>query len=219
MLFEVLNILADKLNKENVTWGIGASVMLHHYGLVAMPNDIDILVEEKDIEKVDSIIKEMGEKKPLNPMKTYSTKYFYEYEVQGVDIDVMAGFIINHEEGNYEYTFHKDSLIFERLNHTNNDPSGEHSLDNITLPFTTLEDWYVLYQLIPGREKKVQLIEDYLKERVSNKMNIKEIVSNNVCIKEIYAINVNILKRSLNQKLPYMVEKRIKDFITIILKK
>lgn len=193
MLFKVLNMVADKLNKENITWGIGASVMLHHYGLVSMPNDIDILVDIKDIENVDSILKEIGEKKPLNPMKIYSTKYFYEYEVQGVDIDVMAGFIINHEGGSYEYTFHKDSLVFAKVNGLVNDPSGEHSLNNIILPFTTLEDWYILYQLIPGRENKVQLIEDYLKAK-------------GTC-------RVDILKRALNQQLPYKVEKRIKQFI------
>lgn len=193
MLFKVLNMVADKLNKENITWGIGASVMLHHYGLVSMPNDIDILVDIKDIENVDSILKEMGEKKPLNPIKTYSTKYFYEYEVQGVDIDVMAGFIINHEGGSYEYTFHKDSLVFAKVNGLVNDPSVEFNLDNITLPYTTLEDWYVLYQLIPGRENKVQLIEDYLKAKGTCK--------------------VNILKRALKHQLPYKVEKRIKEFI------
>jgi len=188
-------MVADKLNKENITWGIGASVMLHHYGLVSMPNDIDILVDIKDIENVDSILKEMGEKKPLNPIKTYSTKYFYEYEVQGVDIDVMAGFIINHEGGSYEYTFHKDSLVFAKVNGLVNDPSVEFNLDNITLPYTTLEDWYVLYQLIPGRENKVQLIEDYLKAKGTCK--------------------VNILKRALKHQLPYKVEKRIKEFMML----
>lgn len=191
MLFKVLSMVADKLNKGNITWGIGASVMLHHYGLVAMPNDIDILVDIKDIEKVDSILKEMGEKKPLNPLKMYSTKYFYEYDIQGVDIDVMAGFIINHEEGSYEYTFHKDSLVFEKVNNS----SAEDSIDNITLPYTTLEDWYILYQLIPGRENKVQLIEDYLKAKGTHKLEI--------------------LKRALKQQLPYKVEKRIKEFMKL----
>lgn len=195
MLFKVLNKVADKLNKENITWGIGASVMLHHYGLVAMPNDIDILVDIKDIEKVDGILKEMGEKKPLNPIKTYSTKYFYEYEVQGVDIDVMAGFIINHEAGKYEYTFHKDSLVFEKTNYNSHDLSGEHTIENIILPFTTLEDWYVLYQLIPGRENKVQLIEDYLKEK-------------GTC-------RVDILKMAVNQQLPHKVEKRIEKLMIL----
>lgn len=195
MLFKVLSMVADKLNKENITWGIGASVMLHHYGLVSMPNDIDILIDIKDIENVDSILKEVGEKKPLNPMKIYSTKYFYEYEVQGVDIDVMAGFIINHEKGSYEYTFYKDSLDFAKGNDLGNDPSGEFNLDYITLPFTTLEDWYVIYQLIPGRENKVLLIEDYLKAK-------------GTC-------RVDILKRTLNQPLPYKVEKRIKAFMML----
>jgi hypothetical protein len=32
----------------------------------------------------------------------------------------------------------------------------------VTIPLTSLEDWYVLYQLMPDREPKVKLIEDHL---------------------------------------------------------
>ena len=37
------------------------------------------------------------------------------------------------------------------------------NINGVMLPFTALEDWYVLYQLIPNRQVKVQMIEEYLK--------------------------------------------------------
>jgi hypothetical protein len=37
-------------------WGVGASILLNYYGLIDKPNDIDILVDLKDIEKADIIL-------------------------------------------------------------------------------------------------------------------------------------------------------------------
>ncbi|MCX6086351.1 MAG: hypothetical protein NTW63_01165, partial [Caldiserica bacterium] len=36
------------------------------------------------------------------------------------------------------------------------------TVKGVTIPLTSLEDWYVLYQLMPDREPKVKLIEDHL---------------------------------------------------------
>lgn len=41
---------------------MGASLLLNHYGLVDKPNDIDILVDLKDIEKADEVLKSLGQK-------------------------------------------------------------------------------------------------------------------------------------------------------------
>jgi hypothetical protein len=36
-------------------------------------------------------------------------------------------------------------------------------VEGVTIPFSSLEDWYVVYQLMPGREPKVKLIEDHIR--------------------------------------------------------
>jgi len=150
-MFNTLKFIGEKLNEAEVTWAVGASILLYHHSLVDNPKDIDILVDITDIHKVDNILKNLGEKTAREKCEDYSTEYFYEYVIKEIDVDVMAGFIINHEEGSYKYTFDKISI------------NETMDIDGVKIPLTSLEDWYVLYQLIPRRQFKVELIENYLK--------------------------------------------------------
>lgn len=149
-VFDTLSYIGERLNEERVMWGVGASILLNHYGLVDKPNDIDILVDLEDIEKTDIILKSVGEKKVLNHSDTYSTKYFYEYVINGFDVDVMAGLSINHSNGVFKYSFDHSSIVMTK------------KINGIDIPLTSLEDWYIIYQLIPNRGKKVEMIENYL---------------------------------------------------------
>ncbi|MBU5593237.1 RepB family plasmid replication initiator protein [Clostridium sp. MSJ-4] len=181
MLFEVLYYIGEKINKENILWAVGGSIVLNHYGLIQCPNDIDIIVHNKDIDLLDSILKSLGDKKPIESSGTYSTKYFYEYNIKGIDIDVMSDFAINHSCGVYKYPFDKESITDFK------------DIKGIKIPMSSLEDWYIAYQLMANREVKVNLIEDYLKTR-----GVK---------------NPSLLKRALLQKLPEQVEKNVKSII------
>lgn len=150
MIFEALSYIGEKLNEDGVVWAVGASILLQRYGFIDNPNDIDILVDLKDIEKADKILKSIGEKKIRDKSETYSTKYFYEYVVRGIDIDVIAGLSINFNNGIFEYKFDFTSISeFKKIN-------------GVNIPLSSLEDWYVIYQLIPNREVKVNMIENYL---------------------------------------------------------
>lgn len=176
-MFNTLTYIGEQLNELDIVWGVGASLLLNHYGLVDKPNDIDILVHIEDVAKVDALLQNIGQKKIRDINTTYSTKYFYKYIVNGIDIDVMAGLIINHFEGAYEYMFDTQSI------------SELCKINNITIPFTALEDWFVLYQLIPNRDEKVKLIQGYL-------------MSNGVK-------NPFLLNRALDGNLPAQVRNKI----------
>ena len=181
MLLDTLKYIADKLNKENILWAVGASVLLNSYGLVECPNDIDIIVDIKDIKKVDELLKGLGTKKSREGMETYATRYFYEYVINDVDIDVMAGFIINFPGGRFEYIFDEKSITDVR------------SINGVDIPYTSLEDWYVIYQLIPNREARVEIIEKYL-------------ICNGIR-------NMDILCRVLTDNLPSEVRNRVQKMI------
>ncbi|CEP40522.1 hypothetical protein [Paraclostridium sordellii] len=163
-MFDTLSYIGDKLNKANILWGVGASILLNQFGMVDTPNDIDIFIDIKDIHKADKILKKIGKKREYEETSTYSTKYFYEYVINGIDIDVMAGFAINHDNG-------------------------------VSIPFTSLEDWYVIYQLIPNREVKVDMIEKYL-------------LTNGVK-------KDDLLKRSLDCNLPLGVKNKLINLLYI----
>ncbi|SHE70801.1 hypothetical protein [Clostridium fallax] len=183
MIFDTLKYIGKIFNDNNINWAVGASILLKKYDLITRPNDIDILVDIKDIETIDLILKSIGEKRKSEKIEIYSTEYFYEYVVNGIDIDIMAGFTINHENGKYRYIFDNKSI------------SSIEIIDGIKIPFTALEDWYVIYQLIKGRENKVGLIEKYLKLN-----GIKR---------------VDLLNRALKEQLPLSVINNIMNIIEI----
>ncbi|UUV18333.1 nucleotidyltransferase family protein [Fusobacteria bacterium ZRK30] len=147
----ILKKIAELLNDQNITWAVGASVMLNYYGIIQGPGDIDILVELKDIHKLDNILSEIGEKQEKLPNKIYKTRYFYEYIIDGIEIDVMAGLCICFDNRDHSFDFTKDSI-------------GDFmEIDNIKVPLSKLTDWYDIYKLLPGREEKVSLIEEYMR--------------------------------------------------------
>jgi hypothetical protein len=148
MLFNTLVEIARALNQAGAHWGVGASVLLYYCGLVDEPRDIDILTSEHDVETVAATVSRLGLEKSGEPGDLYSTSHFLEYVVNGTEVDVMAGLAINHTGGTYVLPFSDSSITMRR------------NVGGVTIPFTSLEDWYVLYQLIPGREEKVKLIED-----------------------------------------------------------
>lgn len=183
MIFETLSYIGEMLNDNGVIWAVGASILLQQYGLIEYPNDIDILVDLKDIEKVDIILASIGQKKFREKSGAYSTKYFYEYVIHGFDIDVMSGLSINYNSGIYQYNFDFTSVSeFKKIN-------------GVNIPLTSLEDWYVLYQLIPSREVKVNMIENYL-------------LSNGVK-------NPDLLQRALKGDLPLEVRDKIKGILRV----
>lgn len=181
-MFNTLSYMGEKFNKSNIVWGVGASILLNQFGLIDKPNDIDILVDIKDIERADEILKSMGEKKQWEKTATYSTKYFYEYIIDGIDVDVMSGFAVNHSSGVFEYAFDHNSISEFKV------------INGVKIPFTSLEDWYVIYQLIPNREPKVKMIEKYLL---------------------LNGIKKNfLLQRAMKGCLPLQVRERIKSILS-----
>jgi len=177
----VLAKVARKINEKNITWAVGASVLLNHHNLIENPRDIDILVAEEEIEAIHSVLIELGDKVSIESKKPFLTKYFYHYIVEGVEIDVMGAFKIQHEDGVYELEFDRASI------------TSKENINGVDVPFSSLEDWFVLYQLIPGREKKVELIQDELKEK-----GIK---------------NPQLLERALSKQLPASIKGRINGIL------
>jgi len=156
-------------------------MMLNQYGLVKEPNDIDILVDLHDITEGERVFNGLGEKEINEADAQYDTVFFNEYVIGHVDCDVMAGFRINHAGGVFCYPFDEHSVSMWKV------------IDGVRIPFMSLEDWYVIYQLIPHRESKVDLIEDYLRTH-----GVKHPL---------------LLERLLNENLPEHVKKRTKSLL------
>lgn len=57
---DVLQKITAEFNKDNLLWAIGASLLLYFKGVAEVFHDIDIMVDEKDVERCKNILLNMG---------------------------------------------------------------------------------------------------------------------------------------------------------------
>jgi len=150
-MLDTLSRMGRALNDAGVLWCVGGSMLLSQYGLAEHPNDLDLLVRAEDWDKAAELLGAMGETLPCPRSGIYATERFMKLQIGGVGVDLMAGFAINHPEGRYEYAFDGDSVASRR------------EIGGVSIPFAALEDWYVAYQLIPGKGEKAARIGEYLR--------------------------------------------------------
>lgn len=178
---EVLIKIAKEFNKQNITWAMGSSYLLKEKGLVDICNDLDFFVSLEDIQKVKEILDILGEREESPFSKNFKSKVFLEYNVDNVEIDVMAGFTVIKDNHIYEYILDDKAIVESKIK------------EDTKIYYTSLEDWFVIYQLIDGREEKVLKI----KEKLLNTKNI----------------NRFLLKRNLSLSIPKSVKVEIKNIL------
>ncbi|WP_312113796.1 hypothetical protein [Brevibacillus reuszeri] len=150
---EALRLIATNLNREKIEWALGGSAMLTAYDLCPQANDLDILVTAQDAERAHEIVKLLGTHSEKASKEPYCTVYFTHYRFASTTVDMLGLFGIHHEEGTYwlDWRPEKNDRIV-RL-------SGD-----IDVPLASLEDWYTLYSLIPGKMERAEGIETYWKQ-------------------------------------------------------
>ncbi len=128
---------------------IGGSTLLKHHGLIDVANDFDIFVEPDQFERLDNVLSRVGEKRDSKPHADYLTTYFGEYEVEGVEIDVMASFRMKCTDGIYTHPY------VEPVN-----------------GWMHLEEWAVLYTVME-RPDKVDRIKAYFHDYAFDKAIVR----------------------------------------------
>ena len=147
---DVLCRIGHLFNSEKITWAIGASLLLYFEGIADTFNDVDIMVHEKNIVRAKEILLSLGNLCPPNPNSQYTTKHFYEFVVDGVDVDVMAGFAIIHEGKEYDCSLQEQQIVkYKEIN-------GE------KIPLQSVSLWREYYRLM-NRSNKVAMIDAVLK--------------------------------------------------------
>ena len=150
---KVLADIARELNKEKITWAIGASLMLYLRGIVTEFHDIDIMVAEEDAERAEQTICRIGEELPRRSTAQYKTRWFIEFTVGGVDVDLMAGFVIV-KDG----TDHECPLLPEDITETR-------TVNGESIPLHSAVRWAEYYRLM-GREAKADMVKEWINRAV-----------------------------------------------------
>ena len=146
---ETLKLIADKLNKNDIRWGLGASMLLYLKGITNKVNDLDFIIENDRFEECLVLFNDY-EYKIKEKSDGYLTEHFIESVINGIDVDFMFNFRIKTEVGLYEYPFENDL--------------EEMMIDDTKIYLLSIEDWLEAYKVM-GRENKIELLENYLKEK------------------------------------------------------
>lgn len=145
---KALEKITKEFEKNNISWGLGASGLLSFYGIVEEPNDIDIMVSVLDVEEANRVLAEIGEKKNLDDYEIYSD-YYDIYTVDGVSVDLIAGFTINSDNFQYKFYFSEDLIVEHR------------PMLSANVPLLYLRDWYFMYILMGDPKGRTKLMEEY----------------------------------------------------------
>lgn len=148
----ILIKIAKVLNQSNLTWAIGASMMLKLRDFEMNVHDIDIMVDQDNFELACTCLNEYGNEIVVDESKLFKTKYFKRYNCDGIEIDIMSGMGIVHKTGLFDYQFKKEDIDKVLV------------IDTINLPLCYVEDWYIFYHLMPNRYETIQKIHDYFNE-------------------------------------------------------
>lgn len=152
MDWTVLRCVAQIWNKAGIVWGLGGSGMLYHYGLADRVRDIDLLVAGSDMEEACRVLASMGEMRELPYKLPFCSKWFRNVGIGNADVDVIGIFRYKHGNGIYEWDLAPENI------------TGFHIEDDVRIPLTSLEDWYVMY-LLMGRTERSAAIERHLQEK------------------------------------------------------
>ncbi|HPW53071.1 MAG TPA: hypothetical protein PLI19_02885 [Erysipelotrichaceae bacterium] len=145
---QVLSEIAKRLNEEKILWAAGASVMLYLRNLVSEFNDLDLMVGEDDALRVREILLKMGTLKE-SAAGSYATEHFYEFTIDGVDVDIMGGFRIV-----------KDGTVYD-CHLKSEDIKDSILVNGVIIPLDSLRNWLHYYKLM-GRSQRVKVIRRHL---------------------------------------------------------
>lgn len=149
---KTLEKITKEFEKHHIRWGLGASCLLSFYGIVEKANDLDIMVSILDVEEAKKVLSNIGDKISLDGYEIYSD-YYDIYTVDGVSVDLIAGFTINSENFQYKFYFSDDQIVEYR------------PLFSASVPLLYLRDWYFMYILMGDPKERTPLMEKYFLEK------------------------------------------------------
>lgn len=145
-----LVLLAKNLNKHNIRWALGASLLLHLEGYDISVADIDIVVHDEDYKLLLEMLKDYEYTyQELN--EKYLTKHFFSTFSNEIDVDIMIDFKVRKEDQIYQFPFHIEREII---------------IDETTIHLSSIKEWLKAYKAM-NRIDKVLLIQANKKRNIT----------------------------------------------------
>ena len=188
---DVLEKLAKAFYEEDIKWALTCSSNLFFKGVVDDFHDLDILVEESAISKVKSVMNKLGAELQESPdIKECKSNVFLEYEIDGMDLDIISGFRILTFGTQYLYELETKDIEYI-------------SVDDLVIPLIPMEAQFLLYAMMEGWQRQ---------------RRYKRIVSQNFLIAEGLK-HPEILMEALTSQLPAWIKDKTKKILVLTLEK
>ena len=139
---ETLAFVAKKLSGAKINWALIGSANLELQGMDVVPNDIDILVDFSDKEKIEKLF--MGEKIVSNSIQKNGEAEEITYLIDGVDVQICY----EHPHGFYFQFFENNR--FEKT-----------MLGSVEILCNRLEDEALAYEHL-GRKEKAERSREFI---------------------------------------------------------
>ena len=144
----LLSELGRRFDEAGCLWAVGASVLLYFKGYVDTFHDIDVMVNEADAEKMEAVLLDMGVLQP-SEAGTFRTKYFREFVIDGIEVDMIGGFVIVQDGVAYDCDLQAEEI------------EGYAQVYGQRIPLHSVSKWREYYGRM-GRSEKVAIIDEAL---------------------------------------------------------
>ena len=125
--------------------------MLYLRGWVSTFDDLDILIDERDYERVETVMNRLGKRVIVPPNPLYETRHFLNYRIGDVKCDIMAGLSIIHQGKPHYFPYDENKYDLVKY-------------QGRLYRLGTSDDWCEYYRLM-NRNDKGKLIKNHRKER------------------------------------------------------
>lgn len=142
--------IAKLLSEKEVFWAVGGATLLRLRGVADDSPRISLIISTEDMRTVDELFCSIGQAYPRELSPNFASRFFCRYTIDGQEVDVVSGLTLHYKGFFLTYPFRRDSIV-----------SMQRLADDVYVPLMALEDWYVLFQMMPHCDGQVQAIERY----------------------------------------------------------
>lgn len=146
-LKEALKIIKQKFEDNNINWAIIGSANLKLQGMDKKPNDLDLVINLKDLKRTKEIFLEYRTSK-IHQLEGNSkiTAWKFDMKIKDFDVEILA----EEEKGSYAESIKKSRIINIKF-------------EEIIVPCFTLEAEAEAYEAT-NRKEKGKIIREFMKK-------------------------------------------------------
>lgn len=141
----ILGSIASAFDQQGIVWALGGSMMLFLRGMDLVPRDLDLMVDTKDAQAAKALLGGLGIALQTPASDRFCSAAFERFLIQGVEVDLIAGFTILKDGREHAFPLHKKDI-------------DAYEAQGLRLPLHAVDSWKQLYAVMdrPAKLKEIE---------------------------------------------------------------